>query len=51
MFYKQQGVNICDLFFGSWNGALEDDTFLDLVELLIVMMEADVNIVRKHSVP
>jgi len=29
---------------------LEDDTFLDHVELLSVMMEADVNSVRKHSI-
>jgi len=28
---------------------LEDDTFLDHVELLCVMMEADVNSVRKQT--
>jgi hypothetical protein len=38
-----------DLFVGSWNGALEVDTFLDHVELLFVMMEGDVNSVSKHT--
>jgi hypothetical protein len=31
--------NTYDLLAGSWNGALEVDTFLDHVELLFVMME------------